>query len=159
MLQRISKKNSKSPGNIFYKLFYKKYTDEEVEKLKKDPKSVKPKIKPAKAIEMEDDDGNLTSSYVKSYNLTKEEAQLFLEYYSVPIIAIENIKTSAGDPPINWEEDNRIALYFEGLEKESKFKEGQLSIMWSRDYEFVMKEVFELQHFPFDYQVSSERHV
>lgn len=71
-----------------------------MEKLKKEPGSIKPKIKPAKAIEMEDDDGNSTSAYVKSYSLTKEEAQLFLDYYSVPIISIENIKTSAGDPPI-----------------------------------------------------------
>lgn len=64
-----------------------------------------------------------------------------------------------GDPPINWEEDNRITLYFEGMEKESKFKDGQLSIMWSNDYEYVMKEVFELEKFPFDFQVSHETHV
>ena len=157
MLQRISTKNAKSPGNVFYRLFYKKYTDEELEKLKKEPGSVKPKIKPAKAISMEDDDGNQTETYVKSYSLSAEETKLFLEYYSVPIISIENLKTEAGSPPINWEDDNRITLYFEALEKESKFKEGQLSIMWSRDYEYVMKEVFELDKFPFDFQVLKKK--
>lgn len=153
-LKKISAKNAKVPGNVFYKLFYKKYTDDELERLKSDPKSVKPKIRPAKAIEMEveDDDSKTTNTFVKSYSLTADETKLFMDYYSVPVVQVDNLYTEAGSSPINWEDNNRVTLYFEAIAPDSKLKDGQLSIMWTRDYEYIMKEVFELHYFPFDFQ-------
>lgn len=129
MLDRIAYSNVAKKGNIFNKLFYRQqFTETEREKLLLDPNSVS-KRRQAKAISMEDEDGKVTSTFYKSYNLTSEETGLFMSYYSVPVIGIDNLSTKAGDNPVDFEKDNRITLYFETSGPDSRKEDGQLSVV------------------------------
>jgi hypothetical protein len=84
------------------------------------------------------------STWFRAYNLTADEVAIFLNFYDVPVLTVENIKSD--DIP-EWTEDNRISLYQEAMAEDSK--KGSLSVMWTRDYDFTCKEVFELRTFPY----------
>lgn len=124
----------KSEENIFHKLFFKKRST--------DNPDAPLIIRKATAANVGDN-----TTWFRAYNLTPEEVEIFLNFYNVPVVSVENIK---GDDVPNFNEDSRITLYHESVSPNSK--KGALSVMWTRDYDFVCKEVFELQTFPFDYQ-------
>ena len=123
-----------SEDNVFHKLFFKKRNP--------DNPDAPLIVRKATAANIGDN-----TTWFRAYNLTPEEVETFLGYYNVPVLSVQNIKSD--DIP-DWNEDSRITLYHEALSPNSK--KGALSVMWTRDYDFVCKEVFELQTFPYDYQ-------
>lgn len=94
---------------------------------------------------------NGQTMYCCHYTLDDDEVRRFLKYYNVPVIQVENVKKRHNLDAINWDEHLQITLYHEAPHQHST-KDGVISIMIAKDYEFFLKQVFELHHFPYDYQ-------
>ena len=92
--------------------------------------------------------------YHKTYKLDEQEVMKFMEYYNIPLISVVNIQQEAGHAPVNWSAYNTITLHHEttGLTPVD-WTEGVFSVMWGRENEETLKETFELEAFPFDFQV------
>lgn len=83
----------------------------------------------------------------RQYTLDGEETALFMKYYNVPIIEINNVKQKLVGESIDWAKGVVVTLYEEvGANFDTH---GTVSVMVARAYEYYLKEQFELQMFPF----------
>lgn len=89
--------------------------------------------------------------YYRSYSLDAEENELFMKYYNIPTMQIENVKQKVVGETIDWDKNVKISLYHESASK-YQTKGGVISVMIYKEYEYYLKEEYEMYDFPFDHQ-------